>query len=73
MPLVTEHPNSSQLIKTEYEPQTGTMVVTFRYQNSVYVYSGVKPQMFEGLSSAKSAGSFFHQYIKPYHRGQRVK
>ena len=61
--------NSSNLRAVGYNP--ATQELTIEFYSGVYTYSGVPQQIFDGLLSASSKGSYHHQHIKqyPYRRG----
>jgi hypothetical protein len=54
---------SSAISLVEYETDDQTMTVTFTNGRS-YDLTGVPPDLFEGLCSASSAGSFFNTYLR---------
>jgi hypothetical protein len=54
---------SSAIALAEYDDETQDLTVTFTNGRS-YDLSGVPPDLFEGLCSASSAGSFFNTYLR---------
>lgn len=62
---------SSDLASVGYDAETLTLEVEFN-SGSIYQYSGVPLDIYEGLMSAGSKGRFFNQFIKkggyPYAR-----
>lgn len=64
-----KHP-SSHISSVGYDPETGTMAVEFA-KGGVYHYSGVEAEIFNGLHSHVSAGSFFHEHVRGKYTGKR--
>ncbi len=60
---------SSNLQSVGYE--NGTLYVCFN-SGSVYSYTGVPENVYEGLLSAPSHGKYFHAYIKNAYPYQRI-
>jgi hypothetical protein len=54
---------SSNLQAVAYDPDTLTLGIRF-LNGSEYQYSGVPPQIHQGLMAAGSKGTFFDTYIK---------
>jgi hypothetical protein len=54
-----------------WDPDTQQMQVTFS-NGSTYAYDDVAPADAEGLMSAGSPGTFFHQFIKDAYAGVQV-
>jgi hypothetical protein len=54
---------SSNLVSVGYDPETLTLEIEF-HNGGIYQYIGVPPEIYEGLISAGSKGTFFHQFIK---------
>lgn len=59
----TEHPNSSNIAATHYDPQSRTMTVRFR-NGGEYQYGGVVQDTYDGLVNAESIGKHFHKHIR---------
>ena len=54
---------SSNIRAAGYDPDTQTLEVEFN-GGSVYQYSGVPPNEYDGLMNAGSKGSYFHANIR---------
>lgn len=54
---------SSNLARADYDPETKDLGLAFQ-DGSEYVYHGVSPETYRGLTLAGSAGQFFHRHIK---------
>lgn len=54
---------SSNLDGAHYDEATKTLTVKFK-NGGTYAYGGVVKEHFEGLTSAESAGKFFHKTIR---------
>jgi len=55
--------SSSNLASVGYDSETQTLRVEFR-SGGVYEYHNVSETEYQGLMSASSKGSYFHQNIK---------
>jgi len=55
--------SSSNLASVGYDPDSLTLEIAF-LSSGVYQYHGVPVEVFEGLMSAGSKGTFFDQNIK---------
>ena len=55
--------SSSAITAVGYEGETNTLGVRY-LDGSEYHYFGVPEDIFEGLRSASSIGSYFNQYVK---------
>ena len=55
--------NSSNLAEGSYDGDTKELRLTF-HSGSTYIYSEVPASTWEGITSAESAGKYFHQNIK---------
>jgi hypothetical protein len=55
--------SSSAIAAVGYERETNTLGVRY-LDGSEYHYFGVPEDVFEGLRSASSIGSYFNQYVK---------
>lgn len=61
---------SSDLKSVGYEATSALLEIEFR-SGGIYQYDGVPMDIYQGLMTAPSHGSFFHAYIKgrfPYRR-----
>lgn len=54
---------SSNLASAEYDDAAEELSITFN-SGDVYVYAGVPPSVYRGLTLAGSAGQYFHQNIR---------
>ena len=54
---------SSAIALVEYDTDTQDLSVTFT-NGRTYDLSGVPPDLYEGLCSASSAGSYFNTYLR---------
>lgn len=61
--------SSSNLVAAGYDPSSKEL--TIQFHSGVYTYLGVPQQIYDGLMSASSKGSYHHQNIKrfPFRRG----
>jgi hypothetical protein len=63
MPLIRRSLKSTAISTVEYDDESQTMTVTFVNGRS-YDLSGVPPDLFEGLCSASSAGTYFNTMLR---------
>jgi len=63
MPLERRALKSTAISLVEYDTEDQTMTVTFTNGKS-YDLTGVPPDMYEGLCSDSSAGSYFNTYLR---------
>jgi hypothetical protein len=54
--------NSEAIASAEYDENTQRMTIRFNSGHD-YDYCGVPKSVWEGLCSARSAGTYFHQHI----------
>lgn len=54
---------SSYLSSAEYDAEERLLTITF-HSGAVYGYQGVSWEVWRGLTSAPSAGQYFHRHIK---------
>lgn len=54
---------SSNLASVGYDPKTSTLEIEF-HDGGIYQYSGVPPEVHQGLMNAASKGSYLDQNIK---------
>lgn len=54
---------SSNLAAVGYDPDSNQLFIQF-LNGSMYMYSGVPQEVYDGIMSAGSKGSFFHHNIK---------
>jgi len=62
-PIVQQLPNSDSGWSAGYDKDSQELVITFPNGRS-YSYSGVPPDIYEGLTKAKSAGKYFNEMIR---------
>lgn len=58
-----EEVESANLEKFWYNPGRRSLTVEFR-KGGLYRYSGVSPELVEGLREAPSKGRYFHKHIR---------
>ena len=63
--------SSSNVASVAYERSTQTLAVTFLH-GGTYHYSGVPEDIYLGLLSAESVGSFLHQNVKGIYPYKKV-
>lgn len=63
--------DSSNLRGAEYDPDNGTLVVTFR-SGETWRYLSVPQDIYEGLAEASSPGRYLNEQIKPVYTGSRA-
>ena len=63
--------SSSNLHSVGYDPVTMILEIEFN-SGGIYQYSGVPANIHQGLMSASSHGTFFHQYIKDVYPFRRI-
>ena len=66
-----EFPNSSSIRSCEYNEATQDMHIEF-VSSGKHCFKGVEKEHFEGLKSADSVGSFFHQHIRRNYKSERL-
>ena len=54
--------DSSSLLKTSYNHNTGQLTATF-VKGNVYIYNGIPIEIYEELKTAESSGSYFSKNI----------
>ncbi len=62
---------SSNIVGIGYDPETMRLAIRFR-SGEVYTYMNVPHEVYDGIMSATSKGTYHAQYIKnvyPYKRG----
>lgn len=70
--MLRQSVSSSNLYSVGYDPDTSTLEVEFR-DHSVYLYSGVPAQKYDGLMNAGSHGQYFHRYIRTTYPYRRIR
>jgi hypothetical protein len=63
--------NSSNLASVGFDSESETLEVEFN-DGSVYQYFGVPVDVYRGLMSAGSHGSYFHQHIRNVYQYTRI-
>ena len=58
------HFNSSALHAGQFDPATGTLTLWFTSSAQGYDYYDVPIEVWEGLKTASSAGTYFNLYIR---------
>lgn len=66
-----EFPNSSSIRSCEYNEATQDMHIEF-VSGGKHCFKGVEKEHFDGLKSADSVGSFFHQHIRRNYKSERL-
>ena len=61
--LVSTPLRSTALAEVSYDPETRTMEVEFRNGRS-YTHVGVPQEVYDGLTTAGSAGSYYNAVVK---------
>lgn len=63
----------SQVIKeAQYDEGTRTMTLTFP-SGAVYAYDGVPVEVFQALTTAPSAGSYYHEKVRNHFAVRMLK
>lgn len=62
---------SSNIDEATYDPDKQELTVTF-HSGDTYVYSSVPAETYSGLTSAASAGGYFHRHIRDVFSFERV-
>jgi hypothetical protein len=63
---------SSNLRSVGYDAQSNTLEIEFN-TGGVYQYFDVPANVYQGLISASSHGTYFHNYIKSSYRYTRIR
>ena len=63
---------SSAMTAVGYDGQNSTLRIRF-IQGAEYDYSGVPPEIYQGLLSAESKGKYYHGHIKGNYPHKRVR
>ena len=71
MNIELEFVESSQIFKIKYEMFAEALHVTFR-NGDQWVYSGVPDDVVLAWTRAQSAGSFFHERVKPGREARQI-
>lgn len=66
IPYSKEHPESSMIERTSYDPEIQELTVTFRNGKS-YVYQHFEHSKWERLLTAPSIGKFINTEVKSIH------
>jgi hypothetical protein len=62
---MTQHDGSSLISHHGYDPETKTMAITLRTNNSTYHYQNVGQSDYDTMLAADSIGSHIQKVIKP--------
>jgi hypothetical protein len=65
MNQIISHTDSSMIGSSNYNPETGELVVTFKGGTS-YKYDNVLTEDYQQFIDGESAGKSFNQYIRKY-------
>ena len=65
MTQITNHTDSSMIDSSNYNAETGELVVTFKGGQS-YKYENVLTEDYQQFIDGESAGKSFNQYIRKY-------
>lgn len=64
--------NSSNIAGADYDPASEKLTVRFR-NGGQYAYAGVPQDVYAGLLSAPSAGSYFGSYIRNAYEAAKLE
>ena len=62
---------STNIKSVSYSDEDQTLTVEF-FKGGTYVYSDIPPNVADGFSSAPSAGTYLHQFIKGQYSYEKV-
>ncbi|OCJ03743.1 hypothetical protein A6U87_17565 [Rhizobium sp. AC44/96] len=62
---------SSAIRQVEYNSASSTLSIWFVESGGPYDYYGVPQRIYEGLIRARSAGTFFNDYIRDHYKSNR--
>ena len=65
MNLLTEHNQSSMIGSSNYNPENGELLVTFK-GGATYKFDNVLTEDYQQFIDGESAGKAFNQYIRKY-------
>lgn len=64
--------NSSNLSAVGYDSKTGILTIEFN-NGGLYEYYDVPQNIYDGLMSDSSKGSFFHRFIRDSYRTVKIR
>lgn len=70
MKQIIHSPESSNIVRAEYQPESKVFDVHFK--NGTYRYFGVPQSVVDSYQSASSKGSFIHRNIKGVYESQKL-
>ena len=73
VPYYFATPESSTIVDAAYDPDTETLVVKFRHENTIYSYGGFPHRLWVEFVNATSKGKFFTTQIRPLFSGKKVE
>jgi hypothetical protein len=73
IPYYVVTPESSTIIDAAYSPDTETLVVKFRHNDSIYAYGKFPQALWLEFVAAESKGKFFTTHIRPIFTGSKVE
>ena len=62
---------STNIQSVQYDDESQELTVRF-FKGGTYVYSDIPPNVADGFSSAPSAGTYLHQFIKGQYSYEKV-
>jgi hypothetical protein len=62
---------SSNLSGCDYDPATRTLTIAFN-SGSTYAYAGVSEDVYDGLRTSPSPGSYFQRQIKDRYPTEKI-
>ncbi len=62
---------SSAISRVEYNATTATLSIWFVQSGGPYDYYGVPQSVYEGLLGARSAGTYYNDYIRDQYSSNR--
>ncbi len=71
IPYYFTSPESSTIVDAAYHPDTETLCVKFRHDNSIYCYGKFPHLLWEEFLTAPSKGKFFSSRVRPIFTGTK--
>jgi hypothetical protein len=56
--------DSASIVRINYHPDTGALLVELRDSGDIYSFSSVPPEVHAGLLAADSPGDYFNEVVK---------
>lgn len=72
IPYSFQSPESSTIVSAVYDPDTETLLVTFRHDDSTYRYDKCPLILWRDFLESQSKGKFFAGAIRPMLAGKKV-